>query len=235
MNQLKLYPTPDWLSYVFLIGICLLVFLVARLANKGKPGSFWPVIGFFLIYIGYVSFGSQAGWFNAVTFPPVVLRLTTLFFVIFLFVILANLKVYKDFFEKIKLQDLIGVHIFRILGGNFIILAFYDALPKTFALIAGCGDVITALTSLYVVKQLNNGAKNAKTLAFIWNTFGFIDILFTAVAANYLTKVSIDTGSMGVDTLARFPFCLIPAIAPPLIWFLHSAIYKKLKEDKKSF
>jgi hypothetical protein len=34
---------------------------------------------------------------------------------------------------------------------------------------------------------------------------------------------------MGVDTLAKFPFSLIPAFAPPTIIFLHVLIYRKLK------
>jgi hypothetical protein len=230
MNQLRLYPTPEWVSYLFLVGICFLVFMVASLARKGSQQAFYWVLLFFALYIGYISFASYMGWFDVVSFPPRVLRLTTLFFVIFLFLILANIPAYKSLFNRLKLQDLIGVQIFRIVGGVFIILALYDALPKTFAFIAGCGDVITALSSIYVVRQIEKGAKNAKTLAYIWNTFGFIDIMFTAVAANYLTKISIDTGSMGVDTLARFPFCLVPAIAPPLIWFLHAGIYKKLNK-----
>jgi hypothetical protein len=35
---------------------------------------------------------------------------------------------------------------------------------------------------------------------------------------------------MGVDTLATFPFCIIPAFAPPIILFLHLAIFRKLKK-----
>jgi hypothetical protein len=50
--------------------------------------------------------------------------------------------------------------------------------------------------------------------------------------ANVLTKISIDTGAMGVDTLAKFPFCFIPAFAPPTIIFLHVSIYKKLAAMK---
>jgi hypothetical protein len=34
---------------------------------------------------------------------------------------------------------------------------------------------------------------------------------------------------MGVDTLAMFPFCIIPAFAPPIILFLHWTIFKKLQ------
>jgi hypothetical protein len=59
-----------------------------------------------------------------------------------------------------------------------------------------------------------------------------LDIVFTAVSAIVLTKLSIDTGSIGVDVLAQFPFCLIPAFAPPTIIFLHVAVYKKLKQEQ---
>jgi hypothetical protein len=233
MTQLKNYETPDWATYVFLAGICFLIFSVAKLVEKGKPKAFWPVIGFFVVYVAYVLFAENRGWFNVVSFPPKVLRITTLPMVLFLFLVLVNTQFWKELFSKLKVQDLVKVHLFRVVGGMFIVLALHDALPKTFAFIAGCGDVITALCSIYVAKQIEKGAKNAKTLTYVWNTFGFIDIIFTAVMANYLTKVSIDTGVMGVDTLARFPFCLIPALAPPLIWFLHSMIYKKLNEWDK--
>ncbi|MDZ7936229.1 MAG: hypothetical protein U5M51_14940 [Emticicia sp.] len=227
---MKHYYTPEWLSYVFCGGIIFLVFKVALLARKGNQKAFYAVLGFFGVYMSYISYASFNGWFDVVSFPPRVLRITTLFFVVFLFLILANIPSYKLLMKRLTLHDLIRVHIFRLVGVTFLLLAFYDALPKTFALIAGCGDMITALSSIYVAKKVEKGATNARKLAYIWNTFGFVDIVFTAFAANYLTKVSIDTGSMGVDTLARFPFCFIPAIAPPLIWFLHSAIYKKLNE-----
>lgn len=64
----------------------------------------------------------------------------------------------------------------------------------------------------------------------IWNTVGLVDILFTAISANILTKLSIDNGIMGVDTLAFFPFYLIPALAPPIIIALHYTIYSKLRQ-----
>jgi drug/metabolite transporter superfamily protein YnfA len=110
-----------------------------------------------------------------------------------------------------------------------VLLALYDALPKPFAFIAGFGDMLTAIGSIFVVKAIQHKKSYAKKLARIWNVFGTIDILFTAIAANVLTKISIDTGAMGVDTLAVFPFCIIPTFAPPTILFLHWAIFKKIK------
>ncbi|MFZ1789595.1 MAG: hypothetical protein WAT92_14850, partial [Saprospiraceae bacterium] len=101
--------------------------------------------------------------------------------------------------------------------------------PKPFAYIAGFGDMVTAISSIFVAKAIQNKKSYAKKLSFYWNVFGTIDILFTAIAANVLTKISIDSGVMGVDTLAFFPFCIIPAFAPPTILFLHWAIHKKLR------
>jgi len=122
------------------------------------------------------------------------------------------------------------VHIFRLIGIFFLLLAFHDALPKLFAIVAGLGDILTSITCIFVAKSIKQQKTYAKTLALLWNTFGLMDIMFTAVTAIVLTKLSIDNGTMGVDTLARFPFCLIPAFAPPIIIFLHIAIFKKVKK-----
>ena len=43
-----------------------------------------------------------------------------------------------------------------------------------------------------------------------------------------ITKIQIETGAPGVEVLAAFPFCLIPAFAPPTIIFLHLSVYRKL-------
>jgi hypothetical protein len=112
-----------------------------------------------------------------------------------------------------------------------VILALYNTLPKPFGLIAGIGDMLTALSSVFVAGAIKRNKPYAPKLTYIWNIFGTVDILFTAIAANVLTKLSIDTSVMGVDTLARFPFCIIPAFAPPTILFLHWSIFIKLKKN----
>nr|MCU0327331.1 hypothetical protein [Spirosomataceae bacterium] len=162
--------------------------------------------------------------------PPKILLLTTFPYALFLFLIIDKFSITKQIFDKAQLHDLVGLHIFRLIGSTFIILALYDSLPKPFAFIAGLGDVITAITSVFVVKSIKNNEKYAKKLTLFWNTFGLIDIITTAILANVLTKISMDTGAMGVDTLAKFPFSLIPAFAPPTIIFVHVLIYRKLKK-----
>lgn len=228
------FDLPQWISVLFLMVIPIPVVLVALLAKKGAPQEkknkvFYTVLFFFIAYFTYVGIGSFNGLFNKVFFPPIILLFTTFPLKLFLFTVVINLAIYKLILQNLKLEDLVKVHIFRLIGAFFLLFAYYKTLPTFFAIVAGLGDVISAIVSVYVVKAITNKKPFAKKLTFIWNTFGLVDILFTAISAIVLTKLSIDTGSMGVDGLAQFPFCLIPAFAPPTIIFLHVAIYKKLK------
>jgi hypothetical protein len=232
------YNLPQWIATSFLMVFPCAIFLIAFLVKKSAPIDkqnrlFYTVLGFYILYLAYITACGFNGLFDKVFLPPMVLLLGTFPLAMFLFTVVINLKTYKTVLENALLEDLVRVHIFRLIGVFFILLAFHDALPKPFALIAGLGDMITAITSVFVVKALSNKKPYAKKLTCIWNTFGMVDIIITAVLANVLTKISMDTGAMGVDTLAKFPFCFIPAFAPPTIIFLHVAVYKKLSALSK--
>lgn len=228
------YFVPQWISTLFIFAITVPFILVAlfvrREAKKVNNKIAYPtVIVFFALYLSYITLASSNGWFNQVSFPPKVLLFTTFPFAFLLFTIVLNTKIYLCILNNTALENIVKLHIFRLIGVFFILLTIHDALPKPFALIAGIGDMLTAVSSIFVAKAIQNNKRYAKTLTYYWNIFGTVDILFTAIAANVLTKISIDTGAMGVDTLAVFPFCIIPAFAPPTILFLHWAVFKKLQ------
>jgi hypothetical protein len=237
MNELINYPLPQWIAIFFLIAIPIPFVLISRLVYQegkkiGNTQAPKAVIIFFLLYVAYVIIASLSGWFNKVMLPPKVLLMCTFPYTILLFIIVARTKAFKTILENVSLHKLVKLHIFRLIGVFFLLIAMHNALPKPFAFIAGLGDMITAITSIFVAKAIVNKQTNAKSIVYAWNIFGTLDILFTAICAIVLTKISIDTGTMGVDTLAKFPFCLIPAFAPPTILFLHWFIFKKLKSDK---
>jgi hypothetical protein len=233
MNTIINYPLPGWIAIAFLCVIfipsIMIAQLVAKTMGQGKK-PFYIVIGFFTLYFLYVSISSMMGLFDPVFLPPVILLYCTFPFAIFLFTVVIKLKAYRIFLQRVAIENLVSIHIFRLIGIFFLLLAFHDALPKFFAIIAGLGDMITAVTSIFVAQAIRQKKPYAKRLTLAWNIFGFTDILFTAVTAILLTKLSIDKGTMGVDTLARFPFCYIPAFAPPVIIFLHVAIFKKIRQ-----
>ena len=233
MNTLINYPLPDWIAAAFLSVIFIPSIMIAFLAKKGLGNSnkaLFAVLAFFGLYFTYVSVASLNGLLDGVFLPPLVLLYCTLPLALFLIIVVLNLEIFKQFLNNIPLENLVSVHIFRLIGVFFLLLAFHNTLPKFFAIVAGLGDMITAVTSIFVAKAIAQQKPYAKKLTIFWNCFGLLDILFTAIFANVLTKLSIDTGSMGVDTLARFPFCFIPAFAPPVIIFLHILIFKKIKK-----
>ncbi len=229
---------PVWISVLFLIAILFPVFMIAGLGRKGgqTPGQgnkiYGFILGFYFIYLAYVSFACLNGWFDEVSLPPKILKLTMMPLLVFLLLVIFNLPIYKSILSKLELSDLVKVHIFRLVGSFFLILGFFEALPLSIALLAGLGDVITAVSSIFVARAVKENKPYARKLTWAWNTFGLVDILATSATAFILTKLSIETGSQGVDALAAFPFCFIPAFAPATIIFLHISIYRKLLAKK---
>jgi len=227
---------PLWVAILFLAVIWIPTFLIARLSQKGAVNAqlsnpnriFWIVILFYSIYLLYVSIACIQGYFAAATLPPRILIFTMIPLLVFLMLVIFNLPTVKKILRNITLADMVRLHIFRLIGSFFIILYLFKALPPTIAWIAGTGDIITALSSLYVANAIEQKKSFARPLTLAWNTFGLLDIVATSSTAFILTKLSIETGSQGVDTLAEFPFCFIPAFAPATIIFLHFCIYRKL-------
>ena len=228
---------PILISIAFLVAILFPIFMIANLARRNADPTkskvlFFGIIAFYFIYLAVVSIASFRGLFDPITLPPKIIQVTTFPFLLFLLGFIFNTKLYKSILKKVKLSDLVRLHIFRLIGSFFLILLFLELLPKTFALIAGIGDLVTALSSLFVAKAIDTQKSYAKTLALAWNTFGLADILLTSATAVILTKISMETGNQGVEILATFPFCFIPAFAPATIIFLHLSIYRKIVVKK---
>jgi hypothetical protein len=90
------------------------------------------------------------------------------------------------------------------------------------------GDITTAIASIFVVKAIEQKKNYARALTIAWNIFGILDIISVIVSALVVTNLSIQTGAQGVQEIANFPFCLIPAFAPATIIFMHYLVFKKL-------
>jgi len=225
---------PIIVSFLFLLAFIFPVVMVSHLAKKGKvKNGFWWVLGFYIPYLIIVAIASFNGFFDDVMLPPKIVLTTTLPLAIFVTLIYTT-EICKKANAILSLEDLVKVHIFRLIGSTFIILFLYDLLPPVFALFAGIGDVLTAISSIFVAKAIRNKKNYARKLTYIWNTFGLVDILITSAMAIIFTKISIDNSIQGVEFLAEFPFCFIPAFAPPTIIFLHLLVFRKLSWLKKA-
>ncbi|WP_196888010.1 hypothetical protein [Aureivirga sp. CE67] len=224
---------PTYISIAFLIAILFPIFMIANLVSNTKQNhKRLLIIGFYFLYLILVSILTFTGVFNVDSFPPRIILFTTLPLLLFYFLFVFNTNFYKSFLKQVKLSKLIRVHSFRLIGTFFLILYAFDQLPKSFAYLAGFGDIFIAISSLWVAYLVEKKTKSSRFIALLWNTFGFIDILLTSITAIYLTKLQIETGSPGVAILTKFPFSFIPAFAPATIIFLHISIYLKIWNKK---
>ncbi len=233
---------PYWVSFFFIVAIPIPILMIASTVKNAAIKSGFDnskaiqlrkiVILFYAVYFVYVSALAFAGVFLGNQLPPRILLFTAIPLFSFLILVILNNKVSKTLIANVTLQSLVKLHLFRLIGIFFIILAAYNALPKTFAYIAGIGDIVTALSSIYVAKAIERKKSYAKTLTITWNIFGFADIISVIVSAIVTTKNALETGTQGVNEITGFPFCLIPAFAPATIIFLHLIIFKKIFAQK---
>jgi hypothetical protein len=230
---------PAWVSISFLLTFPISFFMIAHVAKQGAIHAnlgnqkatrlFGIVLIFYTIYSVYVSTVSISGFFMENSLPPKILLYTAFPLLAFYLLVISNLEIYKVILEKVTLQALVGIHLFRFIGIFFIITNAYGAIPAKFAYIGGLGDIATAIFAIFVIKALDSKKSYAKKLVIIWNIFGLCDIFSVLTTAIITTRISIETGSQNIVEIANFPFALIPAFAPATIIFLHITTFRKLR------
>jgi len=161
------------------------------------------------------------GWFHNASAPAVAATVWTLT----LLVLLACWKVapIRVWALRVDLRWLVLFHVTRLFAGiYFLTLCQRGQLSCEFATPAGWGDIITAVLALAVVGAVRT--KIAKTLLFIWNTIGLIDIIFVVFSA--LRFGLKDWQSM--HALRELPLSLLPTLLVPLIIASHILIFVRL-------
>jgi hypothetical protein len=234
---------PQWISALFLVCFVIPILMITSIVRQGVtqmgfdnnskakklPGA---VLLFFTIYYLYVTLLSFTGIFQVNTLPPRILLFTAIPLALFYFLFVFRTRTFWKILENVKLSHLVRIHIFRLVGVFFIIGWSYGILPKSFAFIAGMGDIFVAVTAIFVAMFIDKKVTHYKRVTLIWNIIGFWDIISVIVSAVYITKQAIETNTQGILEMTKFPFCLIPAFAPATIIFLHICIFKKLKMEK---
>lgn len=128
---------------------------------------------------------------------------------------------------------LVGVQLYRVLGGVFLVLYAAEYIPGFFALPAGIGDVIVGLFAPFVAAAYARGSNGASATAWWWNIAGLTDLVI-AVATGFLSSpsrlqlVAFDRPNV---LITMFPLVMIPAFLVPLSVLLHFASLYKLRHE----
>jgi hypothetical protein len=232
---------PLWVSILFAPTFPITIYFISEIIKKGSleaqlsefqsnkiQKSIWL---FFALYFTYAIVLSLSGVLSVNTLPPRIFLLTVIPFMIFLFGFIYGKPLYWKILDNISLATLVRIHIFRLVGTFFLITAYYEALPQNFALLAGFGDILTAVGAIFVSRWITEKKSWHKQATLIWNIFGFWDIVSVIISALITTKNSIETNAQSVTEITKVPFVLIPAFAPAVIIFLHISVFKKLKRS----
>jgi hypothetical protein len=127
---------------------------------------------------------------------------------------------------------LIGLQLYRVLGGFFLVNWLQGNSPGIFALPAGIGDVTVGVLALPAAALVASGTKGGHKAGIRWNILGIMD-LSIAIVLGVMTSpggplyvVNPGHAYMQVGT---FPEVMTPAFSVPVSIILHGLSIWQLK------
>lgn len=169
---------------------------------------------------------SLSGTINELT-PPLP-QIVIFVLVITLLVIFNLFTTLKIWIMSINIKYLIGVHISRLVGIYFLVLYSRNLLPYDFAVKGGLGDIFIAVTALILIIFISKESRVNDKIYLVWNTFGFIDIMFVVLTA---ARIGIKNPHE-ISELFKLPLSLLPTFLVPIIIFTHVIIFIRLFRNK---
>jgi hypothetical protein len=194
-----------------------------RFARRSARGLIAPSAIFVALWIVLAYTLAARGFFSAPgteSVPSIAWALAPLAIGYLAFLTIGSARAVVD---EIPLHWMIGLQLYRALGVVFLAEWMLGALPGTFALPAGIGDVAIGLAAPFVAARLKRGASNARDIAILWNALGIADLV-VAVATGVLSSpgplhiLALDSSSRALTML---PLVLVPTIAVPFSILLH--------------
>lgn len=130
---------------------------------------------------------------------------------------------------------LIGLQVYRVLGGAFLVNWTHGAIPGSFALPAGIGDIAVGLLALPAALWVSSGTRAGRKFGILWNLLGLADFA-VAITMGILSS----PGPLHVIALnhpntliSTFPTVMIPAFAVPSSIILHALSLWQLKRMER--
>jgi hypothetical protein len=223
-----------------IINGAILAGLWVGLSRAGFTGNrhlrIWLAIAVpFTIWLVLVWWIALAGGFRARPGVPPIPPAIFLPIILGLIVLLPSKRI-GAVLDAIPPSWLIGLQLYRVLGGIFLVGWLQGQIPGEFALPAGSGDVLVGLLALPVAYLLHKQARGAAALAVAWNVLGIVD-LASAVTMGTLTQpgpLQLIVPAVPNVLLGTYPTVLVPAFAVPSSILLHALSLRQLRRRMRS-
>ena len=150
--------------------------------------------------------------------------------------VLTRWEAVASLLDAIPASWLIGIQVYRILGGMFLVYWINGAMPAAFALPAGIGDVATGLLALPAAVWVASGSPIGRRIGIRWNLLGLIDFA-VAVTMGLLTSpgpAHLLARAHPNTQIATFPTVMVPAFAVPFSTLLHVLSLRQLKHVQET-
>jgi hypothetical protein len=131
---------------------------------------------------------------------------------------------------QLSLPALIAMQTYRI-GGAFFVIAWMNGdLPAGFALPAGLGDIAIGAAAPFVAAAVADGRPRARAVAIAWSVLGLVDLVaaLSLGVTHSSSLLGVFATSVTTDSLALYPFSLIPMFVVPLSFMLHAIALRRL-------
>jgi hypothetical protein len=154
---------------------------------------------------------------DGATLPPVGANL-----IVVLLALAFSLATSRSLRRLLRNQaNLIRLHLWRLEGLVFLVLMLQGRVPALWALPAGIGDVLVAVTAPWVARGLDRPVGRRRAIE--WTLFGMTDLV-VAVALGVMTNpgpTQVFHPIPNAEMLTQYPLALVPAFLVPLAFTLH--------------
>jgi hypothetical protein len=206
-----------------------------ELPPRGRLGVWLAIVVPYTLWLAVIWSTAINGVFRPGNNTPPLVPLAIFLPVIVGVPILLRSKRIGELLDVMPASWLIGLQVYRVFGGIFLVGWARGVIPGLFALPAGIGDVTTGLLALPVAYFLASRNADAVRAGIAWNIFGLVDFtiavgigLATAPGPPQLIVPSIQNSGVGL-----YPTVLIPAFAVPSSILLHVLSLRQLRRARR--
>ena len=207
-------------------------------AAEARPGNgLWLAAtilgGWFLVVLAAVLGGVTELRQSALPWPPVVFILGP---IAIYYAARGLFPGFRDWLGALDLRFLAAMQAWRVLGGMFVVLLLWDALPPLFAWPAGLGDAAIGLIAPFMVLALLRDPGFATSRGFVWwNVLGLADFV-VAVSLGILAAgaiAAVPAGPVSSAPMGQFPLAIIPFYLVPIFALMHLTTLHRVAELRR--
>ncbi len=221
---------PAYAEYLFvfirvllMLAVAVTGLLILRRRSKAEK-AYLLIAALLLVWCSFVWALIRFGVYQAVMLPLFI------FIPVIIAFVLCRTSAAKVFIDEIPQAALVGIQVFRVIGGSFLLLWADGLMPGLFALPVAIGDILIGVSALAIILMMRS-AVVATGVIIAWNILGLADHLMALFLGLTSSPGPLQQFSFDLPNALTgyYPVAMIPAFIIPLSFILHGLSLWKLR------